>query len=921
MAQPLQLSNLLASSLLEEMHVERRREMLARFLTALDIPNDDGIAGRLGDHDPGEAVVHEAAEDLAREHGLRRVMVYFFSLAVWRVPFADHLWSWMTDARRRSEPESEPESESGPELESRPEFEIAHPEPAASVPQPAVQPIAPMPAGEEPESVVAPESDEPAGEEVLDSVAGPESEEALESVADPETSGAAEPDESAAESLDGGSRSQEDSGRDQSLRTLDRLLIEALVDSRQGVEGSLDEDAVDDAVDEFVNLNGRRQQSYFHAGFRDVLFSKTLARELPGENRTRARWYWAGVILGWTRLESWSRIVAAYDGNPVVRSLGDGADFAAHEAARHVVRALMQEGRSSELTDFVQVGGLRQSFLLSPPPVESALFRQTLDAGTGLLRTGDVGAARTIFDRLMETVRALEGVGFEPASPLFLTVRRRRAHCLQRLLEHDWARGLLEELLELDPEPRHRAMVHADLGLLAGRFNSLGDVSLPPKENELTDFVDRLAEGRAHFQQAVNRDVRYSAHGHYCLGLLALGEKRLARTEVSYARAENHLARVQGQFTSPSENYDESLVARANLYFGMARAARAGSAGDLTHAAKVMVGALDAGASFPSYMVEPVVEGLDLGARADLSHFARILLDTHGDAALEALARNQAVVGHCREVTDALRARADRHGRSEASAKDLRTCLPVYLRTGSSEDAEEILDQLESMAVNGIGVAEFDDLLSSPEGYQPVWDPEEVVIARARCMEARGELLPALRVLRPLVHQYATVGDREDASGVLDRIRGYGLPAEYYSQESSRVEALEDPAEDQEPVAAGAPRTIIRRAANVLVVGGDELQRKMASAVRAKVARRAPNVEMTFIYSGWSGNWRQHLDKVRAEMPKHDAVVVMRFMRTELGKHVRKQCGGTPWRSCWPSGQKGMADAILAAAEAAWGAG
>lgn len=861
MAQPLQLPNHLAASLLDELHFERRREMPARFFDSLGIPHDEGVAEGSGDHDPGAAVVGAAADDLAREHGRRRTVVFLLMLAAQRVPFADHLWHWLQRSSQRPEAasgtvalpsENEPPEDTGPE-----------PEPSSGDPEPAG-------GGPEVGAISQPDPDDGNGGEV---------------------------------------------DRLHTLRTLDRLLIEAMVDSRQGVEGSLDEDAIDDAVDEFVNLNGRRQQSFFHTGFRDVLFNRSLAGELPAENRTRSRWYWAGVILGLARLESWARIVSAYDGDSTVRSLGDGTDFAAHEAARHVVRALVHEGRAKELIDFVQVGGLVQSYLLShglhEPPV---LFGRTLDAGTDLLRAGDLGTARAVFDRLMEAVGVLEDREAESASPLLLTVKRRHAHCLQGLLEHGRARELLKELLHLDPDPHHRAMVHADLGLLAGRFNNLDDVCLPDRKDALPDLIERLGEGREHFRNAVTRGGPYATHGHYCLGVLALAENAWKPGAAGYGKAEQHLARLQGQFTSPSENYSGFLVARSDLYFGIARAARASSVGDLSHAARVMVRAIDDGASFPPYLVDPVVEGLDLGARSELTNFANHLLGTQGDAVLDDLARSATVVRHCGEVVEALRQRAARLGEGEAAARDLRACLSSYTGAGRFDAARIVLDRLESLAVRGIGTAEFEELLAE-RGYQPAWEPEEALIARVRCLEARGKLDEALPLLRELLHQFATEGKLPDARGVLDRIRSYGLPEEYYDQARSRVRALEElSASPTEP----DDRELAAQPASILFVGGDERQERQEAVVRRKVRKHAPNVEVAFVYSGWSGNWKQYLDRVRAELPKHDAVVVMRFMRTELGKQVRKLCGRKPWRSCWPAGQKGMARAIMEAAEAAW---
>ena len=564
--QPLKLENPVANRLLHEMHLERRREMLAHFLNALGVPNNDGVLtasnGEPGFEIPNleESAVHEAANDLVEEHGLRRVVVYFLTLAMDRVPFITHLWTWMDGLSEPAEPDTQTDL------------------------------------------AVMPQDDEEDDEEV---------------------------------------ESEDDPGRHRSFTTLDRLLVYALVDSKQGVVGSLDEDEIDDAVEEFVSLNGRRQHSYFHVGLRDVLFGRSPGQALSTSNRDRERWYWAGVIQGWARLESWADIVAAYDANAIIRSLGNGRDFATDAAAGHVVRALRHEGRPGEVADFGKVEGLTSSRFL---------LQEMLNTGTRLLRNGDAAGARNVFDRLMEVVRFHEEreSGFPAAYQPFLTVRRRRAHCLQRLLEHDRARRLLEDLLDLDPDLNHLAMVHADLGLLAGRFNSLEDVRLPRKKEELRDHVDRLREGTEHFQRSVENDVEYAAHGHYCLGVLALGENVLVHGEERYGDADYHFVRARAQFRRRPKSYDDSLVNRTDLYLGIARAAHAGSPEDLAHAARVMVRALRAGAFFPSYLIGPVVEGLDLGTRAeDLSELARALLDTFGPAALDVLAKSEKALEHC----------------------------------------------------------------------------------------------------------------------------------------------------------------------------------------------------------------------------------------------------------------------------------
>ena len=89
--------------------------------------------------------------------------------------------------------------------------------------------------------------------------------------------------------------------------------------------------------------------------------------------------------------------------------------------------------------------------------------------------------------------------------------------------------------------------------------------------------------------------------------------------------------------------------------------------------------------------------------------------------------------------------------------------------------------------------------------YEPAWDRDDATIARARCLEARGKYLDAVHVLQDLFHRLATQ-EREagldDAEGVLERIRGYGIDPSSYSNLTDRYDALTA----QESEAAPSPR-------------------------------------------------------------------------------------------------------------------
>lgn len=725
----------------------------------------------------------------------------------------------------------------------------------------------------------------------------------------PGAEAAVETDESAAtgeEADDGHAEGdpveQDDPARQPSFTTLDRLLILAAVDTAQGIEGALNEDQLDDVVDELVKLNASRHQSYFHAGFRDVLFDKPVGEELPAANQSRLHWYWTGAVQGWARRERWDRIVREYATNPVIGELGSGSTEASVAAVRHIAEALRQEGQTTAIAQLVKVPALVQ---------QPRLFKLLLDAATELLAMGDAAKALPLFELLMKTRRELEERGVSPAERVLLDAHRRMAHCLRHLHQHRRAQSLLGDLLKHDPDPNIHAMVHADLGLLAGGFDALEEVVLPLRHDELADFVNRLAQGVEHFRASVDIETAYSAHGHYCLGVVALGR---AVDDHKFADAERHLQSARIRFSETADSYSDSLVEHANLYFGIAKAQQL-SSNKLAHSADVMTRSMASGARMPDYLIEPTIEALALAEdKEDLHGVVSAIIDTQGGRVLDELGRCESALDHCPSLCHALTARAQSTGRtSSAQAADLRSALRGFQRQGNPEAAARALDGLDKLAQDGVGVAEFLDLLEVRSRYEPAWDWDDATIARARCLEARGKYLDAVHALQELFHRLATQEGEaglDDAAGVLDRIRGYGIDPSSYSNLTDRYNALA--AQESEAVASVDGRS--PRPIRVLVVGGGEQQARAEDMVREKLRDTDPHVRVTFIQTGWSENWRRKFSEIEGAMADHDALVIMRFMRTHLGRRIREKWTGGPWRSCWGGGHGAIVAAVTRAA-------
>ena len=685
------------------------------------------------------------------------------------------------------------------------------------------------------------------------------------------------------------------------MEPLDRLLMNAIEDTQQGVDGALGAKDLNAAVDEFVKLNGRRHQSHFHAGFRDAVFNRAMA-DLPAADAKQRQWYWIGAVLGWARNGAWRRIVQALDENQTVRALGDGTDRPSRSAGFQIANALRNENRSAELPAFASEALARQ------PDVHSLL----MEAGTEALRRYAPGEARQFFSLLMKCTESSEAPPEVAAQAT--TVRRRMAHCLRLLREHLRAEELLQGLLDDEPDVNNQAMVHADLGLLKGHFLLLDDVRISSDKTARQDLVDRLEAGEADFRRAADiEDAPFADHGHYCLGVLALSKD--GTDDSCYEIAEPHLERACAHFKSMRPDYPASLVAQAELYLGIAKA-RLLTAADVEQAAHLLAEGLKGGAQMPTHFIRSTIDAISV-SKSGIEEVAALLLDAGGDEALDALAQ-ETDEQPLPIVAENLWKRAHRPNQSPMSkAEDLRTSLDWFSRLGDIERCETALDELETLAVADIAVDEFLELLSKREMYDLAWTADDADAASARCLEARGDYEDALAKLRPVFHHHMSANDLDDAGAILDWARTLALDEDTYAdmegRYSARAERYAEPPPETKP-----PPVSRRKPVAVLFFGGDESLAKSNQAVEAQVREQDAGVSVDFVAIDWTSNYMKTLEDVESKLPDFNAVVLSRFMRTTCGQHARRLCKkhDVPWRFCYGTGRGLRVRAVLKAAEA-----
>ncbi len=728
---------------------------------------------------------------------------------------------------------------------------------------------------------------------------------------DPESEAPAEaPEEDAGESETPDIVQEPD--RQEDFTTLDRLLILAAVDAKQEVLGAEPEDAIDDAVGELIQLNGRRHRSYFHAGFRDALFGRPLGEEIPAENATRLRWYWNGAIQGLARIRSSEEIVRVYDEMSPVKELGDGGNPPSPVAAREIVAALEQQERWPDIPVFLQ-----------PQGVTLELYRLVLGKVAALLRDG-VAASRVrplcdLLDQSRSLLRRSEGM---PRNfHLFLAVDQCAARCLQQLGEFDAARRRLQiAVRSADGRHGRKAALETDLGLVEGAFRSLTDVQLPHDSSELDSFANRLRASKRRFESA-NEDGVHGP-GRYCLGVLELVAGNHEAADRHFGRARGLLQRSPARFSPDA--YPPEFFARLSLYEGVAKLLAATTDERLVHAADLLTDSLKEGARIPRYFVEKVCEHLSITPSKSSEPVMLALLEEADDHLLDTLVGGTREPALLKPLAKKFLARAKRPTRGrEEEAADYRAALECQLSVGEEENAEVTLDRLEELALEGTGVHEFLALLATEDCGRLPWLPEEAAVAAAHVLASRGDYEEAASGLTDLFHRYATQaesGDREaldSAAGILGRIRGYGLSERWSLDLERRHKAIR--AEQQPLAPEGQAESTAAGPVTVLVVGGNEIQSRDAERVVQKLRQEDPSVSLEFVHSGWTSNWNKHLAEVKRKLDAGcNALVILRFIRTQLGRSVRAECGrrDIQWRFCWSGGQSGIIEAVHRAADA-----
>lgn len=234
---------------------------------------------------------------------------------------------------------------------------------------------------------------------------------------------------------------------------------------------------------------------------------------------------------------------------------------------------------------------------------------------------------------------------------------------------------------------------------------------------------------------------------------------------------------------------------------------------------------------------------------------------------------------------------ADRLGLLYA-VPDRRVAFDIGDRLAAVTPSDRVLDEQWEIAlcVGGVGRSALGE--------------RESDIERIRVLVRLGRDRAACNAVSSLFWQ-AINGNRGDADDFAAMAQELGAPKDELERMTTALHGSEETLS-----AIVAPMTI-------LFAGGNETQMRYQPLLDAEFAERFEGrIALEWFSTGWSSNWKSDALRVEAAYERGDALVLMRYVRTNLGQRLRRTAGeaGLPWVPCTGHGRESLRRAIEHAA-------
>jgi hypothetical protein len=698
------------------------------------------------------------------------------------------------------------------------------------------------------------------------------------------------------------------------MTVLDRWLVMATLATATGAPNALSWDEIHELIAELVRLNASRHRTYFMQGFVAALCEESVEMQFAGANEERRSWVLCGGILGTLRSGNSDAVMALIaEHEPVfAQLLRNKRAVAGAWLFEPLYPVLCARGR------FDAIGELFANHLVGTSGVTQ---RRILEQAFADVREFILGSKPEQAVQLLEAIRN----GLEQGSRLSIPGRLRD----QLFFDAKWRRGQAalalgdfgraeKYLVELASNSKlsgsTKAKVLADIGLAKAGIRRIHDVFPSADKAKFEAVAASLSKGLDAFWEAVEVDRDAAVRSRLCL---AIADMHSGSSQESIAHLRSFL---QATLSEPPGYY--GIHARAWTRFLLALAlVEAGDAADWQAAADHLSDALaEPGFKPPVHMCSRLAGGF---AKARLCDSVELLItqivssDPLAFAEVVARERLECCSPRARETL----LHAAKHASLSTDVRDdyLRRVLDAAVGA-SDEDALTLLAD----TIQHLGEADppncdrYIDLAS--EAGRKTADPDwaevfdEVQIA---LWKAGGNYQPVYAKLSTRVEELldsGTANGLDYATNIIDELEG--LPAswikEHVADMRARVALAATPTESHTLSGrlAAMPKPI-----RIYIVGGCERHRSYEAIIRQQLAAKYPagKIEVEFLFSGFSSNWMPHVETVKRNIDRFDALVLIYAMRTTFGWWVRKLASEhhKPWSCCGRQGCGAVSNTIM----------
>ncbi|GLH65975.1 hypothetical protein [Geothrix edaphica] len=676
---------------------------------------------------------------------------------------------------------------------------------------------------------------------------------------------------------------------------LDKLLFRAAVDSVAGVDGSLPPEEVADLVEELIYLNTTRTKSYFHRGFLHALTGPSFVPTRQEENQERRAWEWAGKIIALARYDRRDDICLAFDdATDLALQMAEGRfEGPAKGAMPHVAESLLHSGRFQDACTILKPELVR----LCPGKFIPGLIRE----GRHLVRSRRVEEAKRVLGKGRELL-AIEEIAEGCPPELLYECERRWGQVLRAQGAFREARSHFEHLLR---DGGAVAELRTDMALCAAKKKWLDDVALPIRNQEVGSLLPQLEAALPDCMAAIESGG-VAPGAAYMLGIVSLLHRNQENEALQHLEMAYEMALSREEVYPDSRFFNQLCMALSVAILLAMDESQFDKAHDLIHRA------LDDGriTELPLDLFKRAIEVI----RAS-SHPACLSIledfEQRCPEILEEHLRRKEFLESSPAVLKLLEKRAQSKDRTPNGRwRDLEALLSAHLRSGNQVESEGCLAYMEELALTHERLsAGYLSVLEDPDRAGAILEDFERLEAIRLLHQVRGQRRSEGLVLAQLARLALGQSQAELATEYLDLARACGLNAAELDMEHRWANEIIESTRLVEE--ARQPHPV-----SVLLVGGNEVQERYDHAIKEHFRRQDRHLTVEFLHPAWSSNWNFDLEDVKRRLPGHDALVVMRFNRTQFGRHVRRLAGehGKLWFACTGHGRDSIIRAVDRAA-------